>query len=363
MKQIATLLKALIVLGTILSGLSMLLVGIAGMAARVQHTYLTLAAIAFPFLAWGAALFWFLSLVTLQWKSLLFQTLCFALSLPMLLQTFGFHISQPRQPDGSFRVMSYNVSGFNDQQGKPAEMLRYIRSKAPDIICFQEFSARPEKYGYTLEQICDSLPEYPYYHFHNHHTTRFHSGVGTAIFSKFPITSVEPIPYESRINSSCLYRISIQGKIVTLINNHLESNGLSEMDIHFIRKLVKNCRFDYFPLVDEVVKEKIAVAAQKRLSQARQITEIARQSGGEYVILCGDINDTPLSPTLRLLREHYTDAFVKAGRGMGATHRMVRSGLRIDYLLHSPAMIPHHFETGKVFFSDHYPASCSFTLQ
>lgn len=363
MKQIVTLLKALIFLGTLFSGLAMMVTGIAGITAKVQHTYITLAAIAFPFLAWGAALFWFLSLITLQWKSLLFQTLCFALSMPMLLHTFGFHLMQPRESAGSFRVMSYNVSGFNEQEGKPAEMLQYIRSKEPDILCFQEFSARPEKYGYTLQQICDSLPEYRYYHFHTHHTTRFNSGVGTAIFSKYPITSVEPIPYESRINSSCLYRISIQGKSVTLINNHLESNGLSEMDIHFIRKLIKNFRLDYIQLVDDIVKEKIAVAAQKRLSQARQITEIAKQSGGDYVILCGDINDTPLSPTLRLLREHYSDAFVKAGKGMGATHRMVRSGLRIDYLLHSSTLIPHRFETEKVYFSDHYPAFCSFTFE
>ena len=362
MKQLVTLIKALFFLGTIVSGVSMFLVGLAGHTATVDHTYLTLAAISFPFLAYVAALFWLLSLLSMQWRLLLFQTLCFALSIPMLLHTFGFNFLPGLEPAKSIRILTYNVSGFNEQQGKPTEMLRYIRSKQPDILCFQEFSARPEQYGYTLQQICDSLPEYPYVDFQNHHTTRFHSGVGTAVFSKFPITDVEPIPYESRINSSCLYRIAIHGKSLTLVNNHLESNGLSEMDLHFIRKLVKNAQFDYIPLVDEIVREKIATAAARRLEQAQRVAQKVLASGSDYVLICGDLNDTPLSPTVRLLREYFDDAFVTAGIGMGATHKMVRAGLRIDYFLYSSKITPYRFDTDKVGYSDHFPAFCSFSL-
>lgn len=362
MRKSHMLLKFLISFGTISSGLVMFLVGYFGITASAQQSYYTLVAIFFPYLVFVAGFFWVLSSFTRQWKILILQTCFFAISAPMLLHTFSFHLKREAAPAGSIQVMSINVDGFDVEDGKPIGLIDYIHKRAPDIICFQEFMVRPEQYGFTLQQLAEQLSEYPFYDFQVHQTTRFDSGVGIAIFSKFPITGVDPIEYTSRVNSSCLYHIDIHGKKLILVNNHLESNGLSDMDMQLIRGFLKDFRWDYKPLVDQIVDEKIRKASIARMEQVRIVMKHSEAAGGEYVLICGDMNDTPLSPTLRLFRLKYLDSFRQAGIGLGATHRLMHSGLRIDYILHSSNIIPYQYEVGKEYFSDHYPVMCHFFL-
>jgi len=360
--QSRKLFGTLLFVGVVCSGLAMLLTAYLGLWASLEQTWNTQIAHAVPFVVYPAVFLWVIALLIRHWWTLGVQTLFFVAALPALMHTFAFHPFSPRHGVASFTVMTYNADGFNEEDGKPVALLDYIRQEHPDIICFQEFTVRPEQHGYSLETFIRELPEYPYYHFHPHHTTPLLSSSGTAVFSRYPITRTEPVAYESRINSSCLYELDVEGRPLTLINNHLESNGLSDVDLHVLRSFFKLLRWEMKPLVDEIFNGKMRKAAVRRMEQARLVVEAA-SSAKSPVLICGDLNDTPLSPTMRFLRKSYRDAFPSAGFGLGATHRVARSGLRIDYFLHSPSLIASGYRTGKVYFSDHYPVMCTFRFR
>ena len=72
-------------------------------------------------------------------------------------------------------------------------------------------------------------------------------------------------------------------------------------------------------------------------------------------VICGDVNDTPVSYCFRSLRSGRKDTFREAGRGFGATYRILWPLLRIDY-----AFVPENADvlehrTLRLDCSDHYP--------
>jgi preprotein translocase subunit SecF len=137
-------------------------------------------------------------------------------------------------PKGSIKVLSYNTWGFGNQTEDEDGVnicLSYLLEQNADIVCLQE--AQPT--GRNAEQI-DSLlkPIYAYQDV----TVHPHGGNALMLLSKYPILSKELIPYESQGNMSVAYRLKINDKPVLLINNHLETTGLSKEDRQQFKKLV-----------------------------------------------------------------------------------------------------------------------------
>ena len=296
-----------------------------GHSARIESPwgfYLQLGTLLFPYLFLAGFCFLMFSALTNQWRFLLAQGLLLILCLHPIRQTFALNFPGNKLPENSLRVLSYNVLGFNLEGGRPDSLLAFIRKENPDIICFQEFTDRPSRYGFTLEEIQQKLPAYPYVDFQPHHTTRFQSRIGTCVFSKYPIVHTEPIEYTSRVNSSCQYLLQVRGKNLLLINNHLESNGLSSMDIHLIKEYLYSLDSNLFPIFKDILHGKLAKASQARQQEARLIRDILNHSDTPYQLVCGDLNDTPLSPTLSLLTSNLKDAFIGAGLGLGGTHSL-----------------------------------------
>ena len=294
---------------------------------------------------------------------LIFQGVLLISCITPLKNTFAWNFDTPHAKDSSFRVLSYNVMTFNYENGKPEGFIRFVLQEDPDIICLQEFSDRLEKDGYSLAQLTDKLKNYPYVDFQVHHETRYHSKIGICIFSKFPIEKIQPIFYESRVNSSCLYELNFHGKKLVIVNNHLESNGLSSMDLQIIKDYLTSFKKDLKPIFEDIMRDKIERASTARMQQTSLIKKAIASAGGKYTLVCGDMNDTPLSASLCSLREDLRDAFIGAGKGIGATHRFMKSGLRIDYLLHSESMISYQFQVKKHGYSDHFPILCTFELK
>ena len=93
-----------------------------------------------------------------------------------------------RDKTGTFKVISYNVHMFNHFQnaaGSQKNVMNFIKSQNPDIICLQEFfiAGDPSKAG----QMVNSGTGIKY----NSHMKMLGSGknryYGIATFSRFPI--------------------------------------------------------------------------------------------------------------------------------------------------------------------------------
>ena len=78
------------------------------------------------------------------------------------------------------------------------------------------------------------------------------------------------------------------------------------------------------------------------------------------VILCGDFNDTPNSYAYHKLSNGLKDAFVEQGVGLGRSYNGNFPSLRIDYILYSPELNIHSFNTKNVKLSDHFPILAGF---
>jgi endonuclease/exonuclease/phosphatase family metal-dependent hydrolase len=75
------------------------------------------------------------------------------------------------------------------------------------------------------------------------------------------------------------------------------------------------------------------------------------------VILCGDLNDTPVSYCYRQFSRTLYDSFVESGNGIGQTYIGVVPSNRIDYIFHSEEFETANFTTHQVNYSDHKPIS------
>lgn len=93
--------------------------------------------------------------------------------------------------------------------------------------------------------------------------------------------------------------------------------------------------------------------AGERMQQAEALAGIVRAARAP-VVVCGDLNEPPDGPAVRLLREQtgLVDADAQANRPTYPADCPLR---RIDYILFSPDLVCRHVEVGTTQASDHLP--------
>ena len=202
----------------------MLLVGFSDMLPPEKMGVFANAGLTFPFFLlvnFGFLCFWLL----FRSKYALIPFVGFLVSFVPVRKYMPINI-KGEAPEGSIKVLSYNTWNFGNQTDDAEGSnicLAYIAEQDADIVCLQE--AMPN--GKNQEQIDSMLkPMYAY------QDTTIHPKGGNCLMllSKYPILSKELIPYESRGNMSVAYRLKIKDREVLLINNHLETTGLSLED-------------------------------------------------------------------------------------------------------------------------------------
>lgn len=254
-------------------------------------------------------------------------------------------------PEGSIKVMSYNICGFTMDMpdgDMPSKAAKYVVEKNVDIVCFQEFKSFK----------CDSLRQrmlsetYPYMDSIQHKRLET-----IAVYSKYPILWHEAIPIEETNNVCGAFFLNIDGDTVMVLNCHLESNRLSDRDKHRFEKFVKR-KSDHFD--DRVITSKLTRSAAKRARQAQAISKYLKAHPNMSVVLCCDLNDTPISYAHHVLTRHLTDCHTATANGPGFTHKRDGIYVRIDNILCSDDWKPYACEIDtKVECSDHYPIICS----
>lgn len=313
------------------------------------------AGLAFPLFLVANLCFLFFWLI-FKTKYALIPCLGFVVCYVPVRQYTPFNVGR-EAPEGSIKVLSYNTWYYGGQTEGPDEVnpvIQYLKDQDADIVCLQESSPTSRE----QEQI-DSLllPVYAY-----RDTTRYAVGKGDmlAFFSKYPILSKERITYDSQNNMTMAYRLRIDHRDVIVINNHLESTGLTPEERKQFKELIKGkLKTDTAEEASKLLVVKLAEATRKRASQAEAVAQYVERHKGSSVILCGDFNDGPISYAHRTIAKHLTDCYIASGNGPGISYHKGGFYVRIDNIMCSEDWRPYGCKVdNEISVSDHYPIIC-----
>ncbi len=264
-------------------------------------------------------------------------------------------------PLGSIKLLSYNTLSFakdvEDEDGVNP-IVKYLRRQNADVVCLQEAVPTTREW----EQIDTLLrPVYPYIDTIVHRN----GGNGLMVLSKFPIRRKELIPYDSKGNMSAVFHLLIKGKEVLLVNNHLETTGLSLEERQKFKNLVKGkLETNAAEQTSKLLIVKLSEANKKRAPEAEAVANYLRQNQGKSIILCGDFNDGPISYAHRTIARDLTDCFIESGNGLGISYNKGGFYVRIDNIMCSDDWKPYGCEVdNKITVSDHYPILCYLKMQ
>lgn len=260
-------------------------------------------------------------------------------------------------PEGSIKVLSYNILNYgSDDMGEEGinPIVDYIQRQNADIVCLQEAMPNSNSKSAQIDTIL--RPLYPYYDLH----CRPNGGDYLAVLSKYPLISKEQIEYESKGNLSMAYLLKIHEKEVLLVNNHLETTGLSLEERALFKKMLKGKLLtDTAEQTSKTLAAKLGEAAKKRAPQAEAVAAYIRKHKGTSIILCGDFNDGPISYAHRVISDRLTDCYVESGNGPGISYHSSGFFVRIDNIMCSKDWVPYGCKVDdEISASDHYPIVC-----
>lgn len=261
-------------------------------------------------------------------------------------------------PHGALKLLSWNVAMFEGhvtKEGEKSETMRYLFDCKADFICLQEATDK----GDSLSPLKLLQKKYAYTAFI---PKASENGHGLFLASRYPILSHDSIPYHSPGNMSVEFLVDVEGRKVSIINNHFQSYGISEKEREGFHHILKGdveadtARIETILLIEKLSKGTTQRAAQVRIVAAR-IQQ--RLKEGMPIIVCGDFNDTPISYTHRTLSKGLTDCYIASGNGPGRSFN--RNGIyaRIDHILCSDFFKPYGAKVdGGIQTSDHNPIFC-----
>lgn len=267
----------------------------------------------------------------------------------------------------SLKIMSYNVRLFDlynwtKNEKTRDKILTFLKDEDADIICFQEYyytTGNQLDTRDTLLQLLDSK-----YYF-EHFTTKVkessknnnYSNFGSAIYSKYPIINSGVIPFENDRTNNCIY-VDIQRKTdtVRIFNAHLGSIRFQSEDYDYIGGKGNPIKQGQKP-IEQKILGRLAIGFEKRVSQSIAVLKEVEKSPYP-IIVCTDMNDTPISYSYNQFSSKLNDAFTLSGNGIGGTYIGNYPFLRIDYIWHDDYFKSTNFVTHQNKLSDHKAISC-----
>ena len=252
--------------------------------------------------------------------------------------------------------MSYNVRAFNiynwlTDPNTNKGIFNFIRSEHPDIICLQEFFTH-EKSRLNPSRYYKLFEETPYQHVEYSYKNSSNTGFGIATFSKYRIIEKGSISFEKSANLAIFSDILFHNDTLRIVNVHLQSVNLKANNYAFLDSL--KLRYDEQNFKEfQDLSLKLKAAFIKRSKQAELVSEIIKRSP-HPVIICGDLNDTPVSYSYREIKGGLKDAWTEAGTGFGNTY-LGKFPFRIDYIFYDKKLKAIDYERVKTRLSDHYP--------
>jgi exonuclease III len=320
------------------------------------YPFIAALGLAFP-LFLGVNLCFLLFWAYVHYRYALFSLVGLLICLPQIHTYFPLNLSTGIVPKEHFKLLSYNVMGFNYLEKKDGEspILNYLTNSGADIICLQEYNVSRNKKLVTEEDVKRALKAYPYSAIQRSGQT----GIHLACFSKFPILSATPIHYKSNYNSSYRYVVKVGNDTLVLINNHLESNKLTKEDRGMYEDLIEAPNARKVKSSFPQLLRKLGEAAAIRAMQVDSVSKAIDESRYPTIVACGDFNDSPISYAHWQLTRRLNDAYTRSGNGLGISYNQNKFYFRIDNILISPNLKAYNCTVDRsIKESDHYPIWC-----
>ncbi|MFV0420019.1 MAG: endonuclease/exonuclease/phosphatase family protein [Dysgonomonas sp.] len=362
-KDIGNFIKYAVFATNILAIILLLLSILAWTIMPSKITIIAYLGLIFPIILFINIAYLILWLVFWRWKYAVVQLIVLACCWQPISTCFPIHFESKTLPENKIKILSYNVRGFNWLTGEEAEknpILEYVLNSDADIVCFQEFvvSTKKGKTNIISEaEMNNIMKAYPYRSIIKIGQKKSSSYIyGIACYSKFPILKTVKIPIESIHNGSVLHTLDIQGRKVTLVINHLESNRLTSEDKKLYKDFLKTRDRESFDEMAHTLQNRLGAAYKVREGQVNIIREYMDKQKNDATIVCGDFNDTPISYTYRTIKgNNLIDSYANTGLGQGITYHENYFWVRIDFIMHSPEFKSYNCTVDKVKYSDHYP--------
>lgn len=329
-----------------------------------------------PFIAYSLPLFVLLNasylfLVFYKRKYWLITGVFFTVGLYGLNNTYSLHLSGS---SGKLKVMSYNVRLFDvynwlqrttwdDWEERKDNGLildsiyKTISSVNADVICFQEYFNQP--FGeYKTKR---TLKKFGYKYVHDAYTFKEKGNhYGMATFSKYKMINKLFIPFRNTQNNGILLTdIVKESDTIRILNCHLQSFQFGSEHYKYLRNLKDSTLNAINVSKTKKLVKQLNNGFSKRSKQLKLIEEQVLKSP-YALILCADLNETPLSYVYENLKEVLQDAFLEAGFGIGTTHASNYPFMRIDYIFSTESLQPVNFNIVDRELSDHYPVIAEF---
>ena len=256
------------------------------------------------------------------------------------------------------KIITYNVRLFStDRTGKDSPVLKnnileFLRSEQPDIICLQEYHSLDRNVYAPLKELTNRLEQNIYY-YESYYSPRFDQLSGLVIFSKYKAVNKGKLKIPGSRTFGIFTDLLIDGDTTRIFNIHLASIRLQDSDIGFVLNPDFNNKNE-LKKHSSSIYSKLNRAFLLREKQMKYITGVIRTSPYP-VILCGDFNDTPSSFVYHRVNRLLTDSFTKAGSRLSRTYAGELPYLRIDYTFASDDFKVKCYDRIIQYYSDHFP--------
>jgi len=326
------------------------------------------AGLAFPYILLSNLIFVILWLF-IRIKFSLFSVITIILGFNQIMASFQFHSGSKALKDKDyFKVISYNVRNFDlysydknwvSNHAKRNKIFKFLQSESPDIICFQEFVNDLSGSFKTKDTLVTFLKAK---NVHAEYTvvSKSVNEFGLATLTSFPIVHKGRIDFPNSRTNLCIYTdVLVNKDTLRIYNAHFESIHFSHADMLFAEKITaaKAEKNEQLKDKSQRIMRLMKTAFQKRAVQADLVANHIKTCPYP-VILCTDLNDTPVSYSYHRLKDDLNDAFTESGSGFGHTYTGFYPSFRIDYILISKALLSADFASIPSDNSDHYPVRC-----
>lgn len=250
-------------------------------------------------------------------------------------------------PKTSYTVLSFNVAGFINEPENDFDAwksLDYITTSGADVIFLQECPKSGTIFTH-LKHKMDSLG------YHDREEGGLH------IFSKWPFFGKNRyIGASSQGNGTLACFAIINGDSIMLVNNHLQSNSISQQEKNEYGNAMEHYDKDKMTASGRLLLSRLTRAASKRAEQTEVLCELIKENEKYSMIVGGDMNDTPISYTFQRISRLLKNAFTESGTGMGISFNKKGFPVRIDHIFISRDLKTHGTRIdNEIRSSDHYP--------
>jgi len=247
-------------------------------------------------------------------------------------------------PSDALKIISFNVGTMKEDEAKE-QLVRYVKEMDADIFCFQEIHD-----GWLSRKDVKALMDSIGY-------TSVRNG-GECIMTKLPLVGdTIHVNYPTRKgNGSLGCWVEYMGEKILIINNHLESNALSDEDKTEYKEMMKDPHKEKMKTGGRHLAGKLGDAAVYRAPQVDALVALVKTYGERNIILCGDFNDTPISYTYQELGRVMKSAYRNSGNGIGVSYNQKGFPVRIDHIFMTEDWESYQTRIGnQIDVSDHYP--------